>query len=669
MSTAGRRIISVGLLVLAFFIPALIVHVTAAKPRTRRIHVELFRYGMQPEILHVNRGDTLIFTFSARDTAQSFFLQDYDIDVKVTPHVGQVEVVHPSDPEGDPEIMREVVITAGRPGLMGFFNTRCRFRNHVFSGPMHGFEQGWLVVRPNYLHAGATGLVVMIPIVGLLNGRWTRRRAAAIAAGGRSGGAVSLPQAKPAGSNPGVDLLRKWSWLKRLLKLPGLQLWLMTMLAAMMYAVILIALLGTTMAGGNLGILLVWVVWLTILIVVLVPMGGRVWCTICPLPMFGDIIQRGTVPQVYDDHAGGRRYNNIFRGLMLRWPRRLSNAVPRTIVFLCFATVSILIISQPRWTGWAIVLLAVGATFMPLVFETRAFCRWVCPINSFISLYSSMAKLALRANKPRVCEKCKAKGLETCLRGNEFGWACPYGLSVSGLDRNNECGLCMECVKSCSFENIALRWRRFGLEGLLRGRDQAWQAIVMMTLAVVYLITFQGPWHNIRDMVDIVDKENWDLFLVYSATLWMLCLAMMPLVVYLLARLGRHVGGVRRSASEMFVRTASSLVPLGLFIWMAFAIPMLLVEGSFVLSTLSDPFGWGWDLFGTAGQPWVQLWPEAIPWVQTILVLIGLSMGLKVLSGVWHEAAGQTGRALWGMLPAGALLVMLGFGLVWFFSG
>ncbi len=113
-SSAWRsRPVAVTILIVAFTVPILFVHLTAPEPQTRRIHIEHFRYGMSPEVIHVNRGDTLILTFSSHDSAHSFFLQEYDLDVKITSNAEKVEVARPSDPEGDTESMREVVPTWG----------------------------------------------------------------------------------------------------------------------------------------------------------------------------------------------------------------------------------------------------------------------------------------------------------------------------------------------------------------------------------------------------------------------------------------------------------------------------------------------------------------------------------------------------------------------------
>ena len=76
---------------------------------------------------------------------------------------------------------------------------------------------------------------------------------------------------------------------------------------------------------------------------------------------------------------------------------------------------------------------------------------------------------------------------------------------------------------------------------------------------------------------------------------------------------------------------SGSLLPLGLLLWVAFVIPMLFVNITFIEQSLSDPFGWGWDFFGTANTPWHQFLPRYIPWFQAILVLAGFYFCLRNL--------------------------------------
>jgi len=66
-------------------------------------------------------------------------------------------------------------------------------------------------------------------------------------------------------------------------------------------------------------------------------------------------------------------------------------------------------------------------------------------------------------------------------------------------------------------------------------------------------------------------------------------------------------------------------------LWITFVIPMLFVNVTFVMQSASDPFGWGWDFFGTASIPWHQLLPKLVPWLQSILILAGLHFSLRNL--------------------------------------
>jgi len=644
MSPTRRRFGAAAILSLAFLLPVMIARLAGDQPQVRRVHVDLFRYGNQPEVIHVGRGDTLVLTFSARDTPHSFFLQEYGVDVKVSPLTNEVQVVTPDAPADPAETRREVVLKIGRPGLAGLLGIKARFRCHVYCGQMHAFEQGFLVEHPNGLRAGATGVLVAIPLVALLGLRRPREN-----------------------THPTVsDVLDRWPFLRRLVAVQGLPFWLMTGMSLALYVVLLTSLLGTQMAGGNLGVLLLWVVWLFALIVVLVPLGGRLWCTLCPIPMLGDALQRGATVDVLPGNRGP--YGNRLRGLMRRWPAALSDARPRTLVFLAFGTVSILIVSQPRWTGWAVLILLLLATIMPLIFELRAFCRFLCPVGAFLSAYAPMGRLGLRALRADVCQRCGDEGRETCRKGNERGWACPYGLTVGHIQDNADCGLCLECLRSCSFNNVTLVWRRFGLERFLHGRDQALQASVLLTLAVAYCLVFMGPWHSLRDMIDIVDKKNWDLFAVYSAVLWLTALGLVPLLIRLLTVLGTRMARVDTAARDLYPANASPLVPMGLWVWIAFAVPMLMVEWSFVLSTLSDPFGWGWNLFGTAGRPWIQLWPHLVPVIQAAAVALGFGLSLTTAFRVWSAVAASPRQAALGTLPIGGFLLALGLGLIWFFT-
>jgi len=83
------------------------------------------------------------------------------------------------------------------------------------------------------------------------------------------------------------------------------------------------------------------------------------------------------------------------------------------------------------------------------------------------------------------------------------------------------------------------------------------------------------------------------------------------------------------SNRTMMLRLAYILVPIGIFAWIAFSLPMLMVNYSYILNVLSDPLGLGWNLFGTAHYPYKPFFPEWIPLIQGLILLVGLYFGIS----------------------------------------
>ena len=628
---------------------AVLGQLTAQPPADRLVHVESFRYGKDPSVIRCNRGDRLHLTFSTADTAHSFFLEEFDVDAKIMPGRRDVAVFRPSDPEAPPLWKREVLLQAEGSGWLGPLASKHTYRCHVWCGPMHGFEQGKLVIRPNtLLHAGL-GLMAGMVLAGMVD-LWPVLRA-------------NRPAPPQASSTAGVDLLRRWPALRRLLRRRGFQYAWIAVTLPLLYVVVLAALFGTQMPGRNLGVMLTWVVWLFMVAAVLTPLGGRAWCTACPLPVLGEVLSRRAITGVRAGSSCGTA-NRLF-GLHLPWPKWLQSDWPRTICFLVLATFSTALVAVPRVTGWVILGLVLAATAMALVWPLRAFCRWLCPVSAFVGLYGRAGKVALRARDLDVCRRCDVR---SCQRGSEKGWACPWGLCVGQIDENTDCGLCTECLKTCPYDNVALRWRPFALETVIRGSGEAWLAMVMLVTAVAYCVIHLGHWPLVRDCVNVLDKGNWGPFGVYAAVLWGVALVGLPAVMGLVAAAGKRLARAPQSAAAVLIASTAALIPLGLAVWIALVVPLLSVNATFVLQSLSDPFGWGWDFLGTANTPWHQVWPGAVPWVQVASVLIGLGYGLRAAWRVWLGLVSRPQAALRGTVPLAMLLAGVSTWLVFFFA-
>ena len=551
-------------------------------------------------------------------------------------------------------------ITAGLPGLWGSLASISRFRCHVYCGPMHGFEQGDLIVRPNWLLAGSMGILAAMIAVGCLRVRRGR-----------------FPQR----STPAtwVDLNGRIALLDRILKWRPLQFACTLPVLACFAVVVLAGFFGTKVGGRNVAVMLTWVAWMSLLTVLMVPIGGRIWCLVCPLPVLGEYLQRGATTQVR--HAETGRYGNRFFGLGRRWFPGLQGPWVRLIFFLSLGTLSASLAGQPRWTAMCLLGMILAAAGMSLLWELRGFCRFVCPVASYISGYCVTAPLMVHKRDPGVCRRCKENG---CIRGNAQGWACPYGLSVARMDNNLDCGMCTECFKSCPHDNVMLGWRKGPWSHRFSSYGEAWQAIALLVLAAASSLTIHSPWPMMRDIVNVVDKATWPQFGLYALVLWALALGLVPAILWVACGFGMRLGQKSNSrwmdgssgrfplfspeTGDVFRRTMPALIPLGLALWAAFFASTVMTNFTFVLMTLSDPFGWGWDLFGTAGMPWRQLWPSGIPWIQTVMTLTGLFFSFRKGLSFWLGVTGEQGSAIRGFAPTALFLAFFAGAALFYFT-
>ena len=122
------------------------------------------------------------------------------------------------------------------------------------------------------------------------------------------------------------------------------------------------------------------------------------------------------------------------------------------------------------------------------------------------------------------------------------------------------------------------------------------------------------------------------------------------------------------SVGRTFKRTMPAVIPFGLALWAAFFFDTVMVNFTFIWLSFSDPFGWGWDLFRTAGMPWVQIWPSGIPWIQAGLTLSGVFFSLKKGYCLWQDVTPTKTAAIKGFVPTAPVLITLAAGMLVYFT-
>ncbi len=405
-----------------------------------------------------------------------------------------------------------------------------------------------------------------------------------------------------------VDLARP-AFVKRMVRSRSPQLLVTAAALAGFIFAIAAGFLGTPVGNRNFSIVFVWIAWWAALILLLVPLLGRGWCSVCPIPAPGEWLQRGAVL------GPGRRG----LGLQRRWPRKFRNIWLQNAGFLLLALFAAVVLTRPAVTAVVLLAILLVATGASLMFERRAFCRYLCPVGGFVGLYSQLAPLELRVKSASVCASHREK---TCYTGNGEGYACPWQVFPAGLAKNINCGLCMECVRACPYDNIALNLRAPGSDLLVpQGRrlDEAYKAFIMLGAAIAYSAVMLGPWGALKTAAYSVGSPAW---VAYAGGFLALVLGVLPGVFFLAVRLGSRLAGGGRPR-KLFISLSYSLVPLGLAAWIAFTVSFVLANGSYVWPALSDPLGRGWDLLGLSGIEWSPYLTGFVGPAQAVVLLGG----------------------------------------------
>jgi hypothetical protein len=441
-----------------------------------------------------------------------------------------------------------------------------------------------------------------------------------------------------------LDLLAQVPGLKTILKSRLFQPAMMLVTLLFFVVAILAGFFGTPAGARNFGIVYIWIVWWALLMLVLVPFFGRLWCTVCPIPGPGEWLQRRSLVR--------KRYPKLMT-MSRRWPRRLKNIWLQNFAFLGVALFSAIILTRPSITAWVLAGLLLLGVALSIVYENRVFCRFVCPVGGFIGLYSLTATVELRVKDAQICKDHTTKD---CLIGTETSYGCPWLVFPGNLERNTYCGLCTECLKACPRDNIALNLRPFGSDLLVaKGRtmDEAFKACIMLACALLYSAVLLGPWGWLKGWANMDSFGGWA---IYAAGFLAVNLALVPGLFWLAALAARALARLDRSPRQAFVDFAYALVPMGLTAWIAFSLAFVFVNGSYALPVLSDPFGWGWNLFGTRDIAWTPWLPELAALLQVLTLLIGLVFSINIAFRISRQRASSDTLAWRGALPLAAFL-------------
>lgn len=420
----------------------------------------------------------------------------------------------------------------------------------------------------------------------------------------------------------------------------------------LMLVVMAAGLYGTPVSDRNFATVLTWGIWWVLLIVDIVLLG-RMWCAVCPWEAIAGSIRRLSFWRRTDEPLALHR----------PWPRWMRNVYPATILFLALTWLELGygVTFSPRGTALLALAMTVMAVLAALFFEKRAFCRYGCLVGRICGLYAMMAPVEVRAADPQVCAECRTKD---CVFGNDAGYPCPTSQYPAKMDTNAYCTVCTECVKTCPAGNVAINLRPWGedLKGFQRPRrDEAVLAVAMMAMTSFHGLTMTPAWNMFLDEL----RRGLGISQLAAFTIGMAVALAVPAVLFAaLASTAARLGAAPGSRADYARALAYPMVAVALLYHLAHNAGHFFVEGGRIVSVASDPFGWGWNLFGTAGWAMGPLLTMNTIWgLQVVLVLVGHWAGTAAALRITHRYPGGEDVAGGRMLAALLVWLVGGFNL------
>jgi hypothetical protein len=329
------------------------------------------------------------------------------------------------------------------------------------------------------------------------------------------------------------------------------------------------------------------------------------------------------------------------------------------------------VLAYPSWLGvWPAVLLFAAFAWIELIFTGRTvpatlgllvagyslitwagmflFGRaiWLRYADPFAVAFGVLARFSpteVRVTDPSACQAC-------VLPGAFPGGSCPG---------------CVECFERAASARREWNLRPYGA-GLLDARDIS-PSMIMFVLLLLSTVTFDGftatpAWAGLEGALYAALAPLGDARLSFIGTLGLIVFPLAILVVYLLfARWMAWAAGGRVPAGTVARLFVLSLVPIAIAYHLAHYFTYLLVQGQFLFRLVSDPFGFGWNIFGSARyRPDIAIVGARAAWYTGVVaIVLGHVVAVYVAHAVALREYGERRDALRSQLPM--LVLMVGY--------
>ena len=337
------------------------------------------------------------------------------------------------------------------------------------------------------------------------------------------------------------------------------------------------------MGGIPFATTMIWDVWHPLLAFTILLLG-RLWCFACPIGAVGEWTQ------------------SVF-SLKKKYPEKYRNLWIAVIFFLfIFAAERHLFMFTRNPPNTALLLLFFTglAVVMGVIFEKRSFCRYICPIGLVLGVFSMLSAIELRCKSRKTCQD---HDIKECVIGSETGKACPVSEFPQTMERNNQCIMCMECVKSCSKGNIRLSPRLPGADIIKSRKTYLEEAYLVHGIIIIFLFVLGMERFQFRNIIINFVRSTapfdtmtyYNFFVNYWRNMW-------AVIIFALITLGAAglmylstKAAFGNNAKQKFIDLSYAFIPLSLSVYLAENTFRLLKGLFYIAANIGSFFGKIWE--------------------------------------------------------------------------
>jgi hypothetical protein len=416
----------------------------------------------------------------------------------------------------------------------------------------------------------------------------------------------------------GISGLRKLSTWRPLVG--GLRV-----LSVFLFFVVVVAGLVGLQSGFNIAPTFVWITWwvgfgfFTALV-------GNLWPLVNPWRVLFDWVEGLARRLGFRD---GLELGETYPEALGIWP-----AVGLYLVFVWFENVF-----SGSYVPRNIAFFALGYSLITLYamafFGKETWLRRGEAFSVFFGLLSRFAPTEVRVKNRSVCRGCGGCGPGPCVN-------------------------CYECFRRAAPEERELNLRPPAVG--LSLPERALPGGAAFVIVVLAGVTFDG----------LLETPLWLEIVRLTPVTQTMGVILLPLLffgIYLgFVELSRIFGGGGEAGFGRFAAAyAFSLVPIAIAYQMAHYYTYLLIQGQMIISLISDPLGWGWNLFGTASfDPRYGIVGASFVWYsQVALIVVGHVIAVYLAHAISLRLLRDPGRAFRSQLPMLVLMVLYTITSLW----